>query len=228
MMHPITTLRCRLLTHFLAVQLETWYHDVNVSFKLLSCLEHRKIISHLAISSCGCQNSGPSPPLSLMFRSIGKSDFNTNLRPDCAWRRRSCRWPATDLVKCVPSTFGAPDFSFEFSTRIYSRWNPNKTTTSKVYLQSLTHHNNKKIDNIILSPTSLWAHLPQPFRPCLFPSHRPDPHGEGNTFAIQDFEAITLHSLRSVPHHTTMDLLSYQKHRFRIRYNKCDFLRCLF
>ena len=60
-MHPITTLRCRLLTHFLAVQLETWYHDVNVSFKLLSCLEHRKIISHLAISSCGCPNSGPSP-----------------------------------------------------------------------------------------------------------------------------------------------------------------------
>lgn len=76
-------------------------------------------------------------------------------------------------------------------------------------------------------PTSLWAHLPQPFHPCLFPSHRPDPHGEGNTFAIQDFEAITLHSLRSVPHHTTMDLLSYQKHRFRIRYNKCSVLRCL-
>lgn len=99
--------------------------------------------------------------------------------------------------------------------------------SSKVYLQSLPHHNKKKIDNIILSPASLWAHLPQPFRPCLFPSHRPDPHGEGNTFAIQDFEAITLHSLRSVPHHTTMDLLSYQKHRFRIRYNKCSVLRCL-
>lgn len=110
----------------------------------MSCTSKNHI--NLAISSCGCQNSGPSPPLSLMFRSIGKSDFNTNLRPDCAWRRRSCRWPATGLrVRGVPSTFGAPDFSFEFSTRIYSRWNPNKTTTSSSFLP-------KSIFN--LSPTT--------------------------------------------------------------------------